>query len=125
MAKIAAVRVKCNLCDKFITKGNIARHKNLHGLQPCERCQHKVTVKPICTDKTVDYWFQSFQNDLLCTEVINCMIHMFDSRGRMESEEELWFQFKSSLYHLEYYHVIREVTLMYHLFELIKLRLNH
>ena len=112
--------IQCEVCWKWISKNNIARHKKLHGDQPCQRCARKFVAVPF-VDKTLDYWFSSFQDDILCDEIIRCILNMFDTR---EFDDDLVFQYTSCLHHLQYYHVINDPFLSCRIFRMVQKRLG-
>ena len=106
--------VKCTICAKHITRGNISRHKSVtHGSSPCQRCVRKSVVKVSDLEKAqkavaeelgIHYWFQSFQHRLLADMILDRIREMSGIHDHTETSDiglKSWYH--AAILDLEYF----------------------
>ena len=105
-------RIQCSVCLKLITRTNIARHRASHGKSACQRCLTN-NVAPVCpcivrqdavTTMGIHYFFQSFQWELLATEISNLMMDMIGYCSDYSKMNDISMEgyYEAALYDLEY-----------------------
>ena len=96
---------------KSISARNIARHRALHGVKLCQRCLSKTEAPKCCcvddrdavNDMGIHLWFNSFQWQMLATEIYNLMQELIGYRPDRDMPELVMEgYYEAALYHLEY-----------------------
>lgn len=105
--------VKCEICNLWISKSNISRHKRCHG--PSMLCQRCITKSLTCncqarkdgiSDLGIHYYFQSYQRQLLSGLIINTMVQISPYNSTEQFLDVSSFivegYFEAALHYLEY-----------------------
>jgi hypothetical protein len=110
--------ILCDVCNAWISKANIARHRKKHGQEFCLRCTRK--QKSAKKEMAIHLWFQSYQNEMLASEVLNKMLEDSDPIVLCTmSPDQLEISLISCIYHLEYFWLLGDICLYNRILNLV------